>query len=164
MSNYRWPTKLLQDNVFRSVCLSVILSTEGDPMWLSPMMHCTSLYRDFPGHSPAPLGHKTSLYRFPGPGPTPFYMGLNVLGPTGLCPPDMGPHLTGTPASDIWYPRLVTCSNFFSWGPQPGTSADIWWLLKYVWLAREQFASYRNAFLLLFERLLSGAKFSAFNL
>ena len=42
--------------------------------------------------------------------------------------PSMGPH--GTP--DIWWPSLETCSNLFTWGPQP--RADNWWRLlkKYV--------------------------------
>ena len=30
-------------------------------------------------------------------------------------PLNMGPHCTGTPASDIWWPRLETCSNLFTW-------------------------------------------------
>ena len=32
------------------------------------------------------------------------------------------PHL----ASDIWWPRLETCSNSFTWAPPP--AGDIWWL------------------------------------
>ena len=41
---------------------------------------------------------------------------------------DMEPHCTGI-ASDIWWPRLETCSNLFN---SLSTSADIWWLLKQV--------------------------------
>ena len=36
-------------------------------------------------------------------------------------------------SSDIWWWRLETCSNFFTWGPPP-LIADIWWLLeKHIW-------------------------------
>ena len=43
--------------------------------------------------------------------------------------------LSPSPASDIWWPRLETCSNWFTWGPHctgPPTSADIWWLVTAV--------------------------------
>ena len=126
------------------------------PWYIGPHCTGTSLATALPPPDIKP--HCTNLLALD---PLLFKWDFNVLGPTDLCPPDMGPHCTGTPASDIWYPRLVTCSNF-SWGPP--TTADIRWLLKYVWLAREQFASYCNVFLLLFERLLLGAKFSVFNL
>ena len=39
-------------------------------------------------------------------------------------------------ASDIWWPRLETCSKFFTW-----------WLLKQIWLASGWYASYWNTFL-----------------
>ena len=29
----------------------------------------------------------------------------------------IGPHCTGPPASDFWWPRLETCSNLLTWGP-----------------------------------------------
>ena len=51
-----------------------------------------------------------------------------------------------TPASDIWWPILETCSNLFSCGPPNGT--DIWWLMKHIQLPSWQYASYWNAFLL----------------
>ena len=37
---------------------------------------------------------------------------------------------------DIWWPRLETCSKFFTW-----------WLLKQIWLASGWYASYWNTFL-----------------
>ena len=48
--------------------------------------------------------------------------------PPSLGSLDMEPHCTGTP-SDIWWPRLDTCSNLFNLHP---INADIWWLLKQV--------------------------------
>ena len=42
----------------------------------------------------------------------------------------MGTPYYPTPASDIWWSLLETCSNLFTSDP---TGADIWWLLKHVW-------------------------------
>ena len=55
----------------------------------------------------------------------------------------IGPHCTGNPpgpypmyrapASDIWWESLKTYSNLYTSGPP---SANIWWLLKHVWLMK----------------------------
>ena len=39
-----------------------------------------------------------------------------------------------SPARDIWWSSLETCSNLFASGPSPG--ADICWLLNHVWSAQ----------------------------
>ena len=99
------------------VCLSVILSTGRCPMWSLPMIHWTSL--DSPSPSPG-----TSLT-----------WDLTVQGYLPQPPPlDMGPHCTVPPSSDIWWSRLETCSNLFTWRPQPPvlTSGDYW--TTYGWL------------------------------
>ena len=52
---------------------------------------------------------------------------------------DMGPHSTGTlsPASDIWWQSLETCSKLFTSNPpSPLTGTNICWLLKHVRLAQ----------------------------
>ena len=73
------------------------------------LKHGTSLYR-------SPYRHETSLCSAP---PTSNLSSISL---------DMEPHCTGT-ASDIWWPRLETCSNLFN---PHSTTADIWWLLKQV--------------------------------
>ena len=77
----------------------------GGLMWPSPMMYWTSLYIDPNPLTPAlSLGHETSLYTDPS-GPTPWTWGITLQAP---------------PASDIWWQRLDTCSNMFTWGlPRP---------------------------------------------
>ena len=37
-----------------------------------------------------------------------------------------------TPANDIWWPSLETCSSLFTSELPPSTSADTWWLLRHV--------------------------------
>ena len=41
----------------------------------------------------------------------PWYIGPHCTGP-----PDIEPHCTGPPSSAIWWQRLETCSNLFTWG------------------------------------------------
>ena len=52
------------------------------------------------------------------------------------------------PASGIWWPRLETCSNLFTWGhPHPVLTSGVW-LLKYIRWASGMYASHWNDFLL----------------
>ena len=37
----------------------------------------------------------------------------------------IGPHHARTPGSDIWWPKMETCSNLFSGGPQGGSLYDV---------------------------------------
>ena len=61
-------------------------------------------------------GHETSLYR----DPPPFWTwDLTVQGP---------------PTSDIWWPRLSTCSNLFTWEPRPVLTSSGYWS-RYGWPA-----------------------------
>ena len=71
------PMKLLEGNVFISVCLSVY---NMGPTWTLPMMHLISLYRP-PSHQtwdhqtwdplpqPPPNTHRHKIWDLPGPGP-----------------------------------------------------------------------------------------------
>ena len=104
---YRPPTKFLEGNVFSCICPS-FCPWGGGPMWLITMMHWTSLH--WAPHSPHP-------------NMKPHWTGtLSALPPghgTSL-DQDPWPH---SPAKDIWWPSLETCSNLFTSGP-PG--AGIW--------------------------------------
>ena len=86
----------------------------------------------------------------------PWTLDLTIQGTPNPDPPlptlNIRPHSTRTPqprppASDTWWPRLDTFSNLFSWGLLNPTSANVWWLLKHIWLVRGQYASYWKAFL-----------------
>ena len=48
---------------------------------------------------------------------------------------DVGPHCTGTPNTDIWWPRLETCSNLFTWRPTPpqGALVSVGYWSTYGW-------------------------------
>ena len=96
--------------MFSAVSPSVYWGGGGRvPMWPLTTMHWTSLYRD-----PLNMGpHCTE---------TPQTWDMTVQNPsprhgTSLCgipprpPLDVGPNCTGNLASDIWWPRLETCSN-----------------------------------------------------
>ena len=110
------------------VCQSVCPRVRG-PMWLLPVMHWTSLYRDPLALTSASPGHGTSLYRDPWPLPAPFPgHGTSLYKDPRLQahpspPPDMcqlvqlGPHCTGTPTSDLWWLGQETYSNLITWGP-----------------------------------------------
>ena len=53
---YRLPTKLQKGNVFSRVCHSVRMGVwEGCPMWLLPMIHWTSPFRNLTGQGPPTL-------------------------------------------------------------------------------------------------------------
>ena len=115
---YRPPTKFEESNVFTGVCL-------------------------FTGGSHGTITHDASDLAVQGPLWT---WDLSIQRPQPRPPPlhtDMGPHCTGTPSppdSDIWSPRLDSCSNLFTWPPPPVWTSD----------GCGRYACYWNAFLLSF--------------
>ena len=98
--------------------------------------HCTSPQPCRPVPDPVPV-HRTSV-----PAP-PAYRSFHFLQD-----PDHTPH----PVSDIWWPRLETSSNLFTWGhhwtgPRSPVLSSSGWLLRHVRQASGRYASYWNAFL-----------------
>ena len=96
----------------------------GSPMWCTDAL-ALDLTVQHPPRSlgPAPLDIGTSLYSDP-PWPQPLSTwDLTVRAPAG----------------DIWWPRLKTCSNLFTWGPPPTTTGTWYWERTYgqcKWLVR----------------------------
>ena len=62
-----------------------------------------------------------------------------------LPPPHIGPHWTGTPVSDIWWPSLGACSNLFTSGHPPVLTSGGYSSTTVG--ASGQYASYWNVFL-----------------
>ena len=60
-------------------------------------------------------------------------------------PPHIGPHWTGTPVSDIWWPSLGACSNLFTSGHPPVLTSGGYSSTTVG--ASGQYASYWNVFL-----------------
>ena len=102
----------------------------------TPLMmghHCTGT-SDMRSHCTGTLKHRNALCRDP-PGPPLVTCVGQDWRPVQTCLPD-------DPASDIWWPRLATCSL-----EDPPTSVDTWWLMKHVQLASGWYTSYWNDFL-----------------
>ena len=97
----------------------------------------------------------TNFYRAGGAGPLAHPLDPLLTGTLVLVLPlplDMGPHCAGAPplwtwdlavhgplpsVSNIWWPKLETYSNLFTW-LHPNTGANIWWL----WPESGWYASY----------------------
>ena len=119
---YRPSMKLWEGNVFGHVCLS-LYPQGGVPWdhylwWIGPPCTAPSI----------PSRQGISLYMDLSAWASPVH-GIPLYKPP--------------PASDIWWPRLETCLNLFTWGtplysppphPYHHTGTDIWWLLKHVQL------------------------------
>ena len=87
--------------MFSCMCVCQLSSGGGPPC--DYYHHALDLTVQTPNPAPAP-GHQTCIL----PGPSPAPLRHETLDPQPLTS-DMEP-----PASDIWWPSLKTCSNFFT--------------------------------------------------
>ena len=125
---YHPPSKLWEGNVFSHVCPWGWGESHVMHWCIGIGPHCTA--------SPA-----QSWSCSPG------YWDFTVQWPPWLQPPSTWDLTVRAPAGDIWWPRLKTCSNLFTWGPPhppllaPGTEN------AHTVSASGWYVSYWNAFL-----------------
>ena len=131
---YHPPTKIRECNVFTGVCLSF---WSGDP-------HLTISDDTFDltkqGYPYQPCSDQTRAVGTPWPLPLSRHGSWQAPSPC-------------SPANDIWWTSLETCSNLFIWPHWIASShthccsTEIWWPPKHVQLASGWYTPYLNAYL-----------------